>query len=149
MKDKTSNLMRFADEELKRIGADQPDSDYNGQLYHATMSMVGLFASQNHSGASAGVCISFLQRLLRFEPLSPLTGEDNEWIEVGPGVWQNRRCAHVFKDATGKAYDAQGIVFQEPTGLQFTNQNSRVEIKFPYSPTSSIVKVTADGAMIQ
>lgn len=73
-----------------------------------------------------------LRRLCAGKPLSPLTGADDEWNDVGgnagePGgtIFQNRRCSRVFKDPRfhdGKlAYD---IDAPEP----------RAAITFPYWP---------------
>ena len=83
--------------------------------------MVKEFGKEDHSGYSASYAINLLNKLLRFEPLSPLSGDDSEWNEVGHGVFQNKRCFHVFKDADGKAYDSNG----------------RGYIKFPYVPSLS------------
>jgi hypothetical protein len=66
-----------------------------------------------------------LQRLIAGKPLSPLTGVDDEWMEVGDGVFQNIRCSSVFKDPRfhgGKL--AYNIDAAEP----------RAAITFPYWP---------------
>lgn len=99
--------------------------------------LLHVFASQGHSGASASIVTTWLGQLLRFEPIGPLTGEPDEWHEVGPGVFQNRRCGRVFKQAdrfNGQAYDIDGIVWQEPDGGCFTNWGSMVPVVFPYTP---------------
>ena len=102
------------------------------------LAVVELFASEAHSGFSAAYASGVLTRLLRYEPLTPLTGEPDEWQAChGYGahdlVYQNRRCSHVFKDATG-AYDAEGRVFREPDGSCYTTRDSHVPITFPYTP---------------
>lgn len=99
--------------------------------------LLHVFASQGHSGASAAITAQLLGKLLRFEPIGPLTGEPDEWCEVGPGVFQNRRCGRVFKQAdrfNGQAYDLNGIVWEEPDGCCFTNAESMVPVVFPYTP---------------
>ena len=67
--------------------------------------------------------IHLFERLARFEPITPLTGDDSEWTEVaeqnGGTLYQSRRCPHVFKDPLG-AYSIAG--------------NKRQDITFPYSP---------------
>ena len=76
-------------------------------------------------------------KLLRYEPIGPLTGEPDEWVEVEPGVHQNRRCGRVFKQAdrfNGQAYDLDGIVWEEPDGGRFPNAESMVPVVFPYTP---------------
>lgn len=99
--------------------------------------LVHVFASQGHSGVSAQVTADLLGKLLRYEPIRPLTGEPDEWMEVGPGVHQNRRSGRVFKNETmfgGQAYDLDGIVWEDPDGGRFTNQDSSVPVTFPYTP---------------
>lgn len=99
--------------------------------------LLHVFASQGHSGASAAITTHMIGKLLRFEPIRPLTGEPDEWMEVGPGVFQNRRCGHVFKQADrfdGQAYDLDGIVWEDPDGSRFTNFESLVPVVFPYTP---------------
>ena len=78
-----------------------------------------------------------------FKPFGPLTGKPEEWGEPfdNEGTQQNLRCSHVFRQADGRAYDINGKVFEEPSGIRFTSFDSRVYIEFPYTPTSQIVKV--------
>ena len=118
-------LMRHAESELG------PDMDIEvRELLH-------VFALQGRSGFSAAITAQLLGKLLRFEPIGPLTGEPDEWHEVGPGVFQNRRCGRVFKQAdrfNGQAYDLDGIVWEEPDGGHFTNWESMVPVVFPYTP---------------
>jgi len=115
-----SELYSYAQEELKRV-----DLGYDGMINEAVLELVKLFADQGHSGQSAYITIEVAQRLMRFEPLAPLTGEDDEWNEVGTDQFQNRRCSHVFKDSSGKAWDIN---------LPPQANNSWAEITFPYTP---------------
>jgi len=61
------------------------------------MKLLDVFADEGHSGSSAPYAINLFQKLASFEPVVPLTGEDWEWVEVGDGMYQNKRCSHVFK----------------------------------------------------
>lgn len=112
------------------------------------LKLLDVFAAEGHSGSSAPYAVDLFKKLAMFEPLVPLTGEDWEWNEISagmmgrPGVYQNKRCSHVFKE-NGEAYDSQGIVFwdwytDEETGEKyksyFTSIDSRVKIEFPYTP---------------
>jgi len=76
-----------------------------------------------------------------FKPWSPLTGEDNEWNEIGDGLEQNRRCSHVFRQ-DGEAYDINGKVFTDADGGSYTSIDSRVPVTFPYTPETEYVTVT-------
>lgn len=139
------SLQAFAKEELTRAGMFDKDSDYDGMLGEAIMKMIDVFADEGHSGFSAGMAISAFEKLARFEPLTPLTGEDDEWNEVGTGVFQNRRCPHVFKE-NGEAYDMDGRVFRDPDGSCWTNSESRVPVTFPYIPKREYVDRPAESA---
>lgn len=114
---------------------------YKGLLSQSVLEIVRMFEEQDHSGMSAGVTVDILQKLLRFEPLTPLHGRDEEWMEIAEGKWQNKRCSHVFKDGND-AYDAEGKIFREPNGTCFQSIDSHVPITFPYTPTREYVDVT-------
>lgn len=139
------SLESFAQHELERAGLFDKDSDYGGMLGDAVMRMVRLFADEGHSGFSAGMAVQIFGRLARYEPLSPLTGSDDEWTEVGDGIFQNRRSPRVFKEASG-AYDMEGRVFREPSGVCFTSRDSRVPVTFPYTPSTEYVDVDGSDA---
>lgn len=87
------SLVEYAKGELNRV-----DLEYDGEVGKAALAIVELFSTQGHSGGSAAITISVVERLLRFRPLTPLSGEDDEWTEVGPQLWQNKRSPSVFKD---------------------------------------------------
>lgn len=101
-----------------------------------------VFSSQGHSGTSAPYCARHFHEIANFKPISPLTGEDNEWMEIGENCYQNRRCSHVFKDETG-TYDIYGKVFREPNGCCFNSSEGHVYIEFPYTPKTEYVDVPA------
>jgi hypothetical protein len=134
-----SNLVTHAKIELR---AKLQDDGYDGEIARAVLELIEVFSKQEHSGMSAGFAISTFERLARFEPLGPLTGADDEWNEVGDGVFQNRRCSHVFKQADrfdGQPYDIQGRIFRDPDGSCWQNGDSHVPITFPYTPKTEYV----------
>lgn len=93
------SLSEFAKSELERV-----DLEYDGMVKEAAQEIVDLFAKQGHSGGSAHITLGVIDKLLRFKPLTPLTGKDDEWMEVGEGEYQSKRCPTVFKDAE-RAWD--------------------------------------------
>ena len=105
-----------------------------------------VFSLEGHSGGSASIVIPWLQKALSWEPIAPLTGEDEEWQDrtelSGYPLWQNRRFSRVFKDANGAVYDVNGRVFREPSGACYTNRDSRTPVVFPYLPSTEYVNVT-------
>lgn len=136
-----SNLEAHAKREMEIAGLFGKDSAYDGMIAEAVMKMVKVFADEGHSGASAPMAMRIFEKVAMFEPLTPLTGEDSEWNEVGPGVFQNNRCSHVFKDEKSGAYDIEGKIFREPDGCCFTSFDSRVAVTFPYTPKREYVDV--------
>lgn len=73
---------------------------------------------------------------------SMLTGEDWEWDEYSPGLFQNKICPRVFKASTdNSAYDVTGIIFTDDSGMCWTSPDSIVYIAFPYTPNIIYVNV--------
>jgi hypothetical protein len=134
-----SNLVDYAKSELDIAGLTADGDEYDVAVREAALEIIEKFSDQGHSGFSAGMVTNIVEKLMRFHPLTPLTGDDDEWTEVTEGVFQNKRCSHVFKE-NGRAYDINGRVFEEPNGCRFTSRDSRVEVTFPYEPKTEVVQ---------
>jgi hypothetical protein len=147
------SLMTYAQYELELLGMfdDGDELNMNTMMRRHILKMVESFADEGHSGFSANYAISLLTRLLSYKPLSPLTGEDDEWIDVSSygitKMLQNKRKSSVFKDEDGKVYDIDGKVFWEwarsedgtPYKSYYGNSLCRTEVTFPYTvPTEPI-----------
>lgn len=157
------SILEYAKSELDRIGMTEDGDEYNVAGREAILELVEKFSEQGHSGFSAGYVVNCLNKLLRWEPLAPLTGDDDEWTELDYDDnirYQNNRCSRVFKDADGRAYDIDGKVFwewyerdlepdeegypgKEKYKSYFTCRESRVYVTFPYTPTTEYVERTA------
>ena len=133
-----SKLEDYAKRELTVAGLFRKDSDYGGMIGKDVMELVKQFSKQGHSGFSAELTLRVFSKVAAYEPLEPLTGEDSEWTEIREGVWQNKRCSHVFKE-NGEAYDQEGRIFVEPDGATFVSHDSRVPVSFPYTPKREYV----------
>lgn len=92
-----SNLVIHARRELNIIG-EEPD------VIEGYLKVIQAFADMGHSGGSAMVAIPVINRLLQFQNLAALTDDPDDWIEVGYGLWQNRRCSQMFSEDGGKTY---------------------------------------------
>ena len=136
------NLEHYAQAELQAAGLFDKTSDYGGMLGEATMRLIRVFATEGHSGFSASLAIKLFEKLARFEPITPLTGNDDEWVGVSSGLFQNRRCSTVFKSPDG-AYDIEGRIFREPDGSTFITGDSHTPVTFPYTPGRRYVDVPA------
>lgn len=117
-------LLEYAKSELERV-----DLEYDGMIKEAALEIVKVFAEQGHSGGSAAITLAVTEKLLRYQPLTPLTGEDDEWTEIaetdGVKLFQSKRCPSVFKNAE-RAWDID---------LPRTRLGQEWEtITFPYMP---------------
>jgi hypothetical protein len=96
-----SDLVEHAKSELARIGEDQDTIDSIVQVVHA-------FAESGQSGASTPMALAYLDRLLRFQPLSELTSDPAEWIDrtdvTGHPMWQSARDPRAFSPDGGKTW---------------------------------------------
>ena len=92
------------------------------------------FGQSGQSGGSAPYTASAIsqavKKLMMFETLAPLTGENDEWTDIskmnnGEEMYQNNRDSRVFKDdKNGKAYFIEAIVFDGDIGGRFTGNGS-------------------------
>lgn len=145
-----NNYVRHAMQEFRAAGwineNDKFKDEMQEMICNHILKLLEVFYDEGHSGSSAPYTVNLFEKLAKFEPIVPLTGEDWEWSEVGEGIFQNKRCSHVFKQIDrfdGRPYDVDGIVFwewytDEKTGekskLYFSNGDSFIPITFPYTP---------------
>lgn len=136
-----SNYIKFAKRELEilRYDLNQKEEDPNKWIVENVLELLRVFDKQGHSGSSAPFCIEYFRKLASFEPLTPLTGEHEEWNKIGDKKYQNKRCSHVF-ETNGQAYDIEGIIFKEKDGGCYTSKESHVNVKFPYIPKRKYVE---------
>jgi len=141
------SFLEFAKNEIEKAGLFSEEGDfYGGMIGKALMELCEVFSKQNHSEMSANIVASLFKRLTEWQPLSPLTGNEDEWIEVGPGIYQNKRCPSVFKEGSeGQAYQIDYFVFIDKNGAFYTSKNSRKYIEsFPYVPQTIYVREDKD-----
>lgn len=141
-----SNMLKWAEQELKLAGYDvnDPEDGPNRWLAKGTLELLKVFSEHGHSGMSAPYAVALFEKLASWKPIAPLTGEDDEWNDVGESTWQNRRDSSVFKGEDGQAYWSGGRVFWEwythpeidngkPYKSHYTSHGSRVNIEFPWT----------------
>ena len=137
------NMVDYAKHELDRIKKDE--YGMQERINNNILDIVKVFEDQGHSGLTAGYVIGMLYRLLKFLPITQLTGEDDEWNKIFDGKYQNKRCFSIFRDKDGRAYDSEGKIFSDNGGYTwFTNRGSRVYIEFPYYPPDHPERVYVD-----
>lgn len=99
-----SNLIKHAEYELRLAGLFDKDSDYGGDLGRAVMQLIEVFSAQEHSGFSAARTLQLFNRVAKFKTLLPIGKTKDEWMEVGEGLWQNKRQYSVFSKDGGKTW---------------------------------------------
>lgn len=138
-----ANMLSFAKEELRRLRSlDGKPDEMQDAIEANVLGMVELFAAGGHSGSSAAYTLGILEKVLAFKPVTPLTGEADEWTAVDSGydmVAQNKRCFHVFKRADGTAYDINAVIFRDPDGSTWSGSDGSRDVTFPYMPKTEIV----------
>ena len=161
-----NSLHSHALAEFRAAGWTDDNGNYTDEMQEAmckhVLKLLDVFSDEGHSGSSAPYAVQLFEKLAMFKPIVPLTGEDWEWHEASEGVFQNKRCSRVFKQAdrfNGQAYDIDGIVFYEwaerpldedEKGYpgthrfksHFTSKKSMVPITFPYTPKTEYQEST-------
>lgn len=103
-----SNLKEHAEKELRRAGMLGAEGDkydeYNNMCGEAVLELIDVFQAQNHSGFSASMVLGMFKEVAEFKPLSPLTNDPEEWMEVDDKLWQNRRNSEAFSTDGGYTY---------------------------------------------
>ena len=136
---KLNNLQHHAQKEFDIMGW-PGDCELQTIICDHLIELLGALGGHGHSGTSHFYLLDLFEKLARFQPISPLTGEPDEWIEVTDILFQNKRDSEVFKE-DGKAYWISGIIFEDADGCTYTNSESRVPVIFPWTrPESKIVK---------
>lgn len=156
-----TNTQTHAKRELEILVKTTPDAII-APFAKEILALCEAFGKSGQSGGSAPYTASAIsqavKKLMMFETLAPITGEDDEWTDVstsnnGEPMFQNNRDSRVFKDGKeGKAYFIEAIVFDGDIGGRFTgnrsvthngkNIGSTQYIKeFPFTPKTFYVDV--------
>lgn len=104
-----SNLIEHAKREMDL--ADISSDIYGESLNIAVVELLEVFSKQGHSGMSASLVLTLFSRLAKYENLSPLTDDPDEWYfheenvaGIVGGFHQNKRNSAAFSEDGGKTY---------------------------------------------
>lgn len=154
--------MAIAKEKKEAEAADHSiGSEYMIQIYESARQLIHLLYEQDHSGASAHMTKHIFNKLVDYEPLSPVTDDEDQWLEdthIGSDSdykeYQHIRniglFKRVYKDGHVEYNDIERVIYslklsEEPcwhSGFITHRLNELVPIKFPYS--SQHIKVWCD-----
>lgn len=162
-----NNRLTFAEIELDILVKSLPDPDNRPVIepfIPEILALVKKFGESGQSGGSAPFVAraisDSLKKLMLHQPIMPLTGIDDEWVDVrehagnnpvDPMKWQNKRLSSVFKEAEGDAYYLDAMIWKNQNGSTWSGAAilkddiillSRAYIKsFPFTPKTFIVDV--------
>ena len=115
----------------------EKDAEYAIDCYKSALKAFRSLLQDQHSGMSISFTTHILNRLILGEPLSPITGEDDEWVDVSyegmpEGVieeYQNKRMSSLFKyvyeDGNVKYSDVQRV-----TCYRFSHDDTQRGVPF-------------------
>ncbi|MEG1705066.1 MAG: hypothetical protein RR290_00635 [Clostridia bacterium] len=95
---------------IKECGKDKEAINMQKIINNNVLEIVRKFCEIWHSGMSAEYEIDLIMKVLRQQNLTKLTLNDDEFIEVSDGVYQNKRDCRIFKSKDrfdGKAYNVE------------------------------------------
>lgn len=126
-----NNTQLHAKRELEILEKTIPDAIIT-PFKKEILALCEAFGKSGQSGGSAPFTARAIsqavEKLMMFETLAPLTGEDDEWTDVSDinegetdiMKYQNNRDSRVFKQEDGRAYFIDAIVFDGDIGGRFT-----------------------------
>lgn len=150
-----SDLLDYAKREIQATGWLSSTGEYKDKdkelICENVIKLLVVFLEAEHSVKTATYTQDMFSRLTRFVPLTPLTGEEDEWELCWDGkIYRNKRCRSVYKHGKDeKAYDDGAVFFWKWVEREleegeagypgtvvekeyFTNVNSIRHITFPY-----------------
>lgn len=96
-------LVEHVQRELKLAGfLDENSDDY--RIGKSVIEIIDFFSKKEYSYDLAIKIGDLFKKLIVYECISPLTGKDDEWIEISNKFFQNKRIDNVFKDKNNVYY---------------------------------------------
>ena len=156
-----SNTFNFAANELNILAKTVPDAIIT-PFRDEILALCEAFGKSGQSGGSAPYTATAIskavKKLMLQEPICPVTGIDEEWVDVtemsgGTFLYQNKRCSGLFKYGDGKCSYVDAIVWKGVedwdtfTGRVYVD-NEKFEligssqyVRFPFKPKTFYIDV--------
>lgn len=110
------------------------------RIESSVIKMLAVLDELSTEDRSRWLAMSLFGRLSTNQVITPLTGDDSEWVESGmENLKRNRRCPHVFMRADGTAFDAKAVVRLSGDGSMRPESVEPREVQFPYMPKQEIL----------
>lgn len=124
-----SNTYKFAENELSTLSKSATDPQNRPIIEPFSKEILELcdkFGKSGQSGGSAPMTASAIsqavKKLLLQEPICPVTGLNEEWVNVREAsgddemMYQNKRCAGLFKSKNGKCWYVDAVIKKTQKG---------------------------------
>ena len=103
-----SNLIEHGKKELELAGMFEDDS-YNESIANNVINLLETVTGRGHSGNSLNMTVELFNKLVRYENLTPITDNSDEWTDVseymdGKPTWQSMRNFSLISYDGGKTY---------------------------------------------
>jgi len=112
---KNSNYIKYANKEFNITWGDFSDDDMQCWMADDVLDILSLLSMQGDSGSTIGYKLGLLNKLIKFNPIAPLTFEDDEFspadINMGTSR-QNKRNSSVFLKDNGVITYLDGFIKQ-------------------------------------
>ncbi len=148
MINKDSGFLQHAKREFEFIKLDK--SGYNKWMIQNITDLLKMLSIQRHSQTLYDTLDS-LKKLATFQPLTPLTFEEDEWLDVSEAcgeesMYQNIRMSNIFKHGIdGKPYSLDAILWIDDDGVGFNGTingySSCQYVKIPFIPKTFRIDV--------
>lgn len=141
-------------------GDEKPTAEYECSCLESALKAYKSIMEDGHSGASYGLTINILKRLLDEYPLTPIEDAPDIWEEVPATgsnclMYQCKRLSSLFKDIdteTGEVsyHDCNRIICKNENGITYHNGFIQREIEelypiqLPYLPSGRYVVLATD-----
>jgi hypothetical protein len=157
-----TNTQSFAKQELDILAATVPNAIVT-PFANEILALCEAFGKSGQSGGSAPMTASAISQAVKHlmlqEPICPVTGIDEEWVNVrevseeDEMMYQNKRCSALFKSKSGKCWYVDAIVWKGEeeydtfTGRVYIDDKnfeligSSQYVKLPFKPKTFYIDV--------
>ena len=157
-----TNTQSFAKQELDILAATVPNAIVT-PFANEILALCEAFGKSGQSGGSAPMTASAISQAVKHlmlqEPICPVTGIDEEWVNVrevseeDEMMYQNNRCSALFKSKSGKCWYIDAIIWKGEgeydtfTGRVYIDDKnfeligSSQYVKFPFKPKTFYIDV--------
>lgn len=138
-------MIEHAKNELKQIGL------YEHKIGKSVLQLIETFTKQKNSKKETEKIKLLFNKLVDFQQLSEITGEETEWLEISKNTYQNKKLKTLFKQKD-KSYFVNAIIWETQdhqeifAGIAKTKDGKEISCRqvvksFPFVPKTFRIEV--------